>query len=157
MKVVLSGSFRKYLKEMFELKQKLETDGIIVLKPEINSTIENPDNPNFIKFVGEENKSEGELEREYLFAIESADAHIICNFNGYLGETAGNELSYGSGARTPVYLLEPIKEVSATDTYEIKKLHLWYGALAQHGLVKIGLDEMYKDFNIETRKNSKNR
>lgn len=153
MKVVLSGSFRKYLKEMFDLRQKLEADGITVLKPEIASTIENSDNPDFIKFIGEENKSEGELEREYLYAIENADAHIVCNFNGYLGEMAGNELSYGSGARTAVYLLEPIKEVSANDSYEIKKLHLWYGALIQHGLVKIGLDSMYADFNIQKGKN----
>lgn len=152
MNVVLSGSFKKYLKEMFDLKQSLENDGITVLKPQLVSTIENPDNPDFIKFVGEEDKSEGELEREYLYAIENSDAHIICNFGGYLGEAAGNELSYGSGARIPVYLLEPIKDVSASDSCETKKLHLWYGALVQRGLVKIGLAEMYKDFNIETKK-----
>lgn len=70
MKVVISGSFRKYMEGIIKLKQQLERDGIEVVKPNNIDVIENPDNPEFIKFNGEENMSEYELQQQYYRAIE---------------------------------------------------------------------------------------
>ena len=39
MKVVISGSFRKSLAEIIELKEQLESKGIEVLNPKIKTTI----------------------------------------------------------------------------------------------------------------------
>lgn len=45
MKVVISGSFRKSLTEIIELKEQLESKGIEVLNPKSKTTIDNNDNP----------------------------------------------------------------------------------------------------------------
>lgn len=50
LKVVISGSFRKHMEEIIKLKQQLERDGIEVIKPNNIDIIENPENPEFIKF-----------------------------------------------------------------------------------------------------------
>ena len=55
MKVVISGSFRKHLQGILKLKRKLEERGIEVIKPNRIKTINNIDNPDFVKFEGEEN------------------------------------------------------------------------------------------------------
>ena len=55
MKVVISGSFRKHLQGILGLKKELEKLGIEVLKPNRVKTINNTDNPDFVRFECEEN------------------------------------------------------------------------------------------------------
>ena len=55
MKVVISGSFRKHLQGILKLKRELEERGIEVIKPNKIKMINNIDNPDFVKFEGEEN------------------------------------------------------------------------------------------------------
>lgn len=43
MKVVISGSFRKHLQGILDLKNELEKRGITVLKPDKIQTVDNPD------------------------------------------------------------------------------------------------------------------
>lgn len=96
MKVVISGSFRKHMNGIIQLKKKLESDGIEVIKPNNIDVIENPENLEFIKFKGEEGMSEYELQQQYFRAIEECDAHIIFNKGGYIGKSALYELFYGA-------------------------------------------------------------
>lgn len=77
--VVISGSFRKHLNEIIQLKKKLEQDGIEVIKPDNVDVIDNYENPDFIKFKGEEHISENDLQMQYFFGIDYCDAHIIYN------------------------------------------------------------------------------
>lgn len=56
MKVVISGSFRKSLTEIIELKEQLESKGIEVLNPKSKTTIDNNDNPEFVLFASEKNE-----------------------------------------------------------------------------------------------------
>ena len=79
MKVVISGSFRKNLQGILKLKKELEERGIEVIKPDRIKKINNIDNPDFVKFEGEENIHPWILEREYFNAIVKCDAHIIYN------------------------------------------------------------------------------
>ena len=81
MKVVISGSFRKSLTEIIELKEQLEGKGIEVLNLKSKTTIDNNDNPEFVLFAGEKNEDANELERKYLESIASSDAHIVYNAN----------------------------------------------------------------------------
>lgn len=91
MKVVISGSFRKHLQGILDLKNELEKRGITVLKPDKIQTIDNPDRPDFVKFDGEEVIPPLVLEMQYLKAIRECDVHIIYNKDSYLGiEHLGN-------------------------------------------------------------------
>lgn len=158
MQVVISGSFRKHLDEILYLKSVFEAEGIIVLKPVDFDVIINSDNLNFVRFVGEENKSQECLQNEYDIAIEECDAHIIFNKDGYIGSSALRELCLGAGNNalsiidngkkkinkkySQVYLLEPIDETLLGP--EISFIN----ALIRKGNVKVGLDKMYQDFGM---------
>ena len=166
LKVVISGSFRKHMEEIIKLKQQLERDGIEVIKPNNIDIIENPENPEFIKFNGEENMSEYELQQQYYRAIEKCDAHIIFNKGGYIGKSALYELFYGAGTNSfskmnkfllehaQVYLLEKpniqkLNEVfGLQDSTDIRIYYLIL-ALIEKKYVRIGVDTMYEDFKIK--------
>jgi hypothetical protein len=159
MKVVISGSFRKHLDDIMLLKEKLESDGIEVLKPVNADTINNVDNPEFVKFKGEERKTEEQLQEEYDIDISHSDAHIIFDKDGYIGSSALRELCMGAGNNalsinennrgigdkrySQVYLLEPINETIMDPGVAI----IIY-ALVKKGNIKVGLDKMYDDFGI---------
>lgn len=90
--VVLSGSFRKHLDHILELKKQLEAKGINVLSPRFK----HPKNPHdeFVVFDGEEGLSPLELERYHLDKIEKCDALIVCAPDGYVGASAMLEIGY---------------------------------------------------------------
>lgn len=167
MKVVISGSFRKYMDGIIELKEKLESDGIEVLKPSNILVIDNEENPEFIKFVGEDNVSEEVLEAQYIEAIYNCDAHIIYNKDSYIGSSAIAELCLGCGnnsftkrevckgiftdfkINSQVYLLENI-DYEKTDSAS-----RFIRAMIEVGNIKVGLAQMYKDFDIVKRQKVK--
>ncbi|OGO87122.1 MAG: hypothetical protein A2Y24_05950 [Clostridiales bacterium GWE2_32_10] len=167
MKVVISGSFRKHLKDIMDLKNQLERDGMEVLKPIDSEVIDNLENPEFVKFIGEESKSEYELQREYDDAIFKCDAHIVCNIGGYIGKSAIREMIMGAGnnvfdkkemqkgifknANSQVYLLEPWNKKGFEDEGDTKHFSTFLDYLIKTGSLKIGLEEMYKDFEIKDR------
>ena len=160
MKVVISGSFRKHLQGILKLKKELEERGIEVIKPNRVKTIKNIENPDFVKFEGEENIHPYILEREYFDAIEECDAHIIYNQDSYLGQSVTYELgvSMGKGEKTKVYFIErpnPNKMIEQNGTIDQgeKKDIIEFCELLEdmerHGVLGIGIDQLYKDFNIE--------
>ena len=167
MKVVISGSFRKHMEEIIKLKKQLENDGVDIVKPDNIDVVENPENPEFIKFKGEENKSEQELQYQYLVGIENCDAHIIYNKDGYIGTSALHELFYGAGTNTfskmnnetkqraKVYLLErpsiqKLNNAINNQSEDIKRIYNMILALIKIGDINIGIEKMYKDFNIKS-------
>lgn len=167
MQVVISGSFRKHMNEIIDLKQKLEADGIQVIKPNNIDVVDNPDNPEFVKFKGEENISENDLQMQYFHGIDFCDAHIIYNKDGYIGSSALHELFYGAGRNsfaksngnehTQVYLLEPLNYEQIKNSYgndpgdDFQRIYGMINALIQMGNIKIGLDTLYEDFKIKQR------
>ncbi|MCI6266162.1 MAG: hypothetical protein MR598_04885 [Erysipelotrichaceae bacterium] len=166
MKVVISGSFRKHLSDIIELKRCLEMDGIEVLKPNNIDVIDNQENPEFIKFIGEDTKSEYVLEQEYLEAIFKSDAHIIFNKDGYIGTSALIELCVGAGnyaytkkeyekglfqsTNSKVYLLEPLNP-----KYFDQEVFHFVQYLLMKGDVKVGVYQMYQDFGMFSKKKIK--
>lgn len=154
------------MEEIIKLKQQLERDGIEVIKPNNIDIIENPENPEFIKFNGEENISEYELQQQYYRAIEKCDAHIIFNKDGYIGLSALNELFYGAGTNSFSKMNKFLLEHSQVYLFEkpnIQKLNEIFGlqdsnsiriyylilALIEKKYVRIGVDTMYEDFKIK--------
>lgn len=90
--VVLSGSFRKHLDYILNVKKQLSAKSIQVLSPRFDE----PKNPGqeFVVFEGEEGLSPLELERHHLNMIEKCDALVVCASNGYVGASALIEIGY---------------------------------------------------------------
>lgn len=161
MKVVISGSFRKHLQGIIKLKEELEDRGIEVIKPNRVKKINNLENPNFVKFEGEELMNPIQLEFEYIQAIKKCDAHIIYNKDSYIGRKSALEFgaSICSGKQARVYLFERpnlekmLAHKLGADEGEKQDLIEFYELLEdmiQQGILKVGIDKLYKDFSIQT-------
>lgn len=162
MKVVISGSFRKHLQGILNLKRELEERGIEVIKPNRIKTINNMDNPDFVKFEGEENIHPYMLEMEYFDAISKCDAHIIYNKNSYIGQSAAYEIgaSMTKKEKTKIYLLErqnPDKMIAQKgnidegEKQDIREFCELLKGMEKYGILGIGIEQLYKDFNIENQ------
>lgn len=160
MKAVISGSFRKHLQGILKLKRELEERGIEVIKPNRIKTINNTDNPDFVRFEGEENIHPYILEMEYFDAIRECDVHIIYNKDSYLGQSATYELgaSMAKGENTKVYFIErpnPNKmieqkgDIDEAEKQDIREFCELLEDMEKHGVLGIGIDQLYKDFNIK--------
>lgn len=106
--VVLSGSFRKHLDYILDVKRKLTANGAIVLSPRF----EEPKNPGeeFVVFSGEEGMSPLELERYHLDMIDQADALIVCAAGGYVGASALIEIGYAQALGKRIIFTEKPEE-----------------------------------------------
>lgn len=89
---VLSGSFRKHLDYIIQVKKQLNAKNIQVLSPRFDE----PKNPGqeFVVFEGEEGLSPLELERHHLNMIDKCDVLVVCASNGYVGASALIEIGY---------------------------------------------------------------
>ena len=106
--VAISGSFRKHLEKIAELKKYFESRGIEVLSPK-NLKAKNP-GEEFIVFDGGEKMSALELERNHLGVIEKSDALIVCNPAGYVGASALMEIGFAHAHGKKIIFLEKPEE-----------------------------------------------
>lgn len=106
--VTISGSFRKHLYYILEIKKKLEEKRIKVLSPRFVE----PKNPGeeFVIFSGEEGLTPLELERYHLNSIENSDALIICDPEGYVGASALLEIGYAHSLGKRIIFTEKPQE-----------------------------------------------
>jgi len=106
--VTISGSFRKHLNYILEIKKKLEMGGVQVLSPRF---IE-PKNPGeeFVTFSGEEELSPLELERHHLKFISDSDALIVCDPEGYVGASALLEIGFANAIGKRIIFVEKPQE-----------------------------------------------
>ena len=108
--VVLTGSYRKYWSYISKVKQNLLENGVKVLSPRYD-TIKNP-GADFIEFEGEENMSPLEIMRYHLSMIDSSDALIVCDVDGYVGASALMEIGYAHGIGKRIIFTEKPEEYS---------------------------------------------
>jgi exopolyphosphatase/pppGpp-phosphohydrolase len=106
--VTLSGSFRKHLDYILEIKKKLETKGVIVLSPRF--TVPKTPGVEFVVFQGEEGLSPLELERYRLNSIKNSDALIVCDPNGYVGASALLEIGFAHSLGKRIIFTEKPEE-----------------------------------------------
>ena len=106
--VTLSGSFRKHLDYIIEVKKKLENNGVIVLSPRF--TIPKTPETEFVIFHGEEGLSPLELERYHLESIKKSDALIVCDPNGYVGASALLEIGFAHSLGKRIIFTEKPEE-----------------------------------------------
>lgn len=107
--VVLSGSFRKHLPHILEIKKTLSKRGVEILSPRF----EEPKNPGeeFVIFSGEEGMSPLELERYHLDMIDNCDALIVCSVGGYVGVSAMIEIGYAQAIGKRIIFTEKPEEL----------------------------------------------
>jgi len=106
-KVVLCGSFRKYLSKVNEVYQFCIENGIEVLSPQ-NLHLEDMFNDNFALFHGEHITEEREtylIESKHTDAIKKADAIIVCNPDGYIGSRTLYEIGYADSQNKRIIFL----------------------------------------------------
>jgi mazG nucleotide pyrophosphohydrolase len=106
--VVLSGSFRKHLPHILEIKKTLSKRGVEILSPRF----EEPKNPGeeFVIFSGEEGMPPLELERYHLNMIDNCDALIVCSAGGYVGASALIEIGYAQAIGKRIIFTEKPEE-----------------------------------------------
>jgi len=110
-KVVISGSFRKFLKEILEVRNELAQKGVEILSPRFTE----PKNPGeeFVVFEGEEGESPLVSKRHHISSIEQADTLIVVDPKGYKGIERGYvgassliEIGYAHALRKKVVFTE---------------------------------------------------
>ena len=106
--VTISGSFRKHLDYILEIKSYLESMGAKVLSPRFSK----PKNPGdtFVIFEGEEGLSPLQLERYHLSSIEKSDALIVCNPKGYVEAPTLLEIGYAHALGKRIIFTEKPEE-----------------------------------------------
>lgn len=115
MKIVIGGSYHKFLKDINELHDKLEKSGHTVLAP-VKSAIESKVDTkyDYVLFQGEEEENPIDVQNRFMEKIHNADAFVVCNKNGYMGPTVCLELGWAFAAIRNN--LGQLKQIYLTDT-----------------------------------------
>lgn len=109
--VVISGSFRKFLREILEIRKELIGKGVEILSPRFTD----PKNlgEEFVIFEGEEGESPLISERYHISSIKQADALIVVDpkgykgiKRGYVGASALIEIGYAHALRKKIIFTE---------------------------------------------------
>lgn len=108
-KIVIAGSYRKYLKEVCEIKNKLEQQGNIVLEPACKKVIN--EGSEFIVMEGDTASAPTEedmkkIEDKFLNSIRESDYVYLVNINGYIGASSNFEIGFARGLGKKIICLE---------------------------------------------------
>lgn len=108
LRTVISGSYRKHLKQLMELKTQLEAHGIIVLSP-VGAYALNP-NEEFV-FLNADPISDHRLLQDSIFGkMRTASFHVLANVDRYIGNAALMELGYAIALGLQILTLEPVED-----------------------------------------------
>ncbi len=114
MKIVIGGSYHKFLNDINELHDKLEKSGHTVLAPMKGATESRVDPKfNYVLFQGEEEKKPVDVQQSFMDKIHNADAFVVCNKNGYIGTMAATEIGWALGAIRSKQM--PLRQIYLTD------------------------------------------
>jgi len=105
---VISGSFRKHLREIMLLKQLLENAHVTVLSPTGNCAV-NP-HEEFV-VLDSDPVTHPKLLQDSVFAkIRRSTFLVVANFDGYLGKAAILEIGYAIATGISIYAIEPVED-----------------------------------------------
>ncbi|MFB2771090.1 hypothetical protein ACE1AT_17625 [Pelatocladus sp. BLCC-F211] len=108
LKTVISGSYRKHLREILLLKNFLITEGIEVLAP-VSGTAINVDDE-FIILDSDPLNDPRILQDSIFGRMRQSSFHVILNKNGYLGNAALLELGYAIAIGLQILTLEEVTD-----------------------------------------------
>lgn len=105
---VISGSYRKHLRQIIMLKEELQSCQVKVLSPVGNAAV-NPGEEFIV--LDSDPISHPKLLQDSVFAkIRRSTFLVVANFDGYLGRAAVLEIGYAIANGLTVYSLEPIDD-----------------------------------------------
>lgn len=105
---VISGSFRKHLGLIYSLKKELEKEGIEVVSPHGNASV-NPEDE-FVILDADPVESPELLQSSIFAKIRTCTFLVIANFDGYMGNAGILEIGYALAVGIKVYSLEPVTD-----------------------------------------------
>ena len=105
----ISGSLRKFLKDISDYYLEFESHGVKVLSPQI-SKIKNPDDQ-FIYFEENGNKPIKYIEKNHLLNIAQSDFLFVVNPNGYIGNSTLLEIGYALAKNIKVFSSEVPQDI----------------------------------------------
>lgn len=105
----ISGSLRKFLKEISDYYLEFESHGVKVLSPKI-SKIKNPDDQ-FIYFEEDRNKPIKYIEKNHLLNIAQSDFLFVVNPNGYIGNSTLLEIGYALAKNIKIFSSEVPQDI----------------------------------------------
>lgn len=108
LKTVISGSYRKHLYQLIELKNELEKNGILVLSPSGDESI-NPEEE-FILLDTDPIHDHRVLQDSVFAKIRISSFLVVANVEGYLGRAAVLEIGYAIAHGIQILTLEPITD-----------------------------------------------
>jgi NTP pyrophosphatase (non-canonical NTP hydrolase) len=103
----ISGSFRRFLKEIAVKAEECRRNGVTVASPK--STVLAREVNGFV-LLERESGTPADLERGHLDAIERSDFLYLVNPGGYVGPSATLEVGYAAARSVPVYCSDPPQE-----------------------------------------------
>lgn len=108
LRTVISGSYRRHLRELYELKKEIEKLGILVLSP-VGSSALNPEEE-FV-FLDADPIHDKRLLQDSIFAkIRTSSFLILANFDGYIGRAALMEVGYALASGLQILSVEPTED-----------------------------------------------
>ena len=114
MKIVIGGSYHKFLDDINKLHKKLEEKGHIIIAPLKDAKASKVNlEYDYILFQGEEKQDPVKVQQKFMDKINNADAFVVCNKNGYIGNTVAMELGWAyAGIKNDKI---PLKQIYLTD------------------------------------------
>jgi nucleoside 2-deoxyribosyltransferase len=110
-KVVISGSFRRYGKDVETARKNFERIGVSVSAPLSQKSVKISNDFVFLE-TDDPNKTAEELEEEFMEKIKQADMLYVADVDGYIGRSVATEMGLALLQKIPIILSEKIKHFS---------------------------------------------
>jgi len=108
LKTVISGSYRKHLKELISLRNLLERANIEVLSP-VSAVALNP-NDEFILLDTDPTHNHHILQDSIFAKILASSFLVLAKVGGYIGNAALMEVGYSIAYNLQIFTLEPVTD-----------------------------------------------
>lgn len=101
MRVTVSGSFRRHLREIQQAVNELASRGVAILSPAIPVVVDQIEN--FVFVASDVHRSPRLVQDRHLAAIEQSDFLWLVCPDGYVGQSASLELGYALAHGIPIF------------------------------------------------------
>lgn len=121
-KVVICGSFQKYMKEISEIMDIMKKHNIDVLSPWTKNVVPETIGTDFILLEGQELENDRDAWRhklDHMNKFKMADAIIVCNPNGIVGKGTMFEFGFMIAHNKRIIFTEEPNNLSILFPYEI--------------------------------------
>ena len=105
----ISGSIRKFWKEIIKYIKEFEKNGIKILSPKISGAKNIKDD--FVYLINDKTKPIETIEKTHLLNISHSDFLFVVNPKGYIGISTSLEIGYALSRGIKVYLLEKPSDI----------------------------------------------